>query len=72
MKASYKKEKDILKLFNISRTTLWRLKKKGLPHIKISGSIRYDIEHVREWVASEPSSIYQTTLELNDVKENNV
>ncbi len=61
---SYKKEKDVLKLLNISRTTLWRLKKKGLPHIKVGDSVRYVIDEVKDWVASEPTTVYQSSLEL--------
>jgi len=68
--ASYKKEKEVLKILNISRTTLWRLKKKGLPHIKVGDSVRYVIDEVRDWIASEPTTSYQSSLELsNQIEE---
>jgi excisionase family DNA binding protein len=36
---------------NISRTTLYRLRKQGLPHIKVGHkTIRYDLVAVLKWL----------------------
>ncbi len=49
-------EKEILnvdeacELLSISRRKLYKLKKEGLPYIKLGGSIRFDKEKVLEWV----------------------
>ena len=42
--------KEIEKLLDISRTTLYRLRKKGLPIKKVGGQIRYDTVEVMKWI----------------------
>lgn len=51
-------EKEILKDLKISRTTLWRLKKDGLPCIKVGSSYRYDKSAVLRWVENNQESEY--------------
>ncbi|MCX8069121.1 MAG: DNA methyltransferase [Thermodesulfovibrionales bacterium] len=43
-------EKEILEDLKISRTTLWRLKKKGLPAIKVGSTYRYDKTQILDWI----------------------
>jgi len=52
------KEQEILDYLKISRTTLWRLKSKGLPTIKVGKANRYKIEDVNHWVANETLPFY--------------
>ena len=41
--------KEIERILGISRTTLYRLRKEGLPNKKVGGQIRYDQEEVLKW-----------------------
>lgn len=44
-------EKEILQILKISRTTLSKLRKNGLPFIRITDkAIRYSKEDVLEWI----------------------
>ena len=40
-------ERELIRLLSIPRTSLWRLRKSGMPAIKFGRSIRYDVEKVR-------------------------
>lgn len=51
-------EKELCKYLKISRTTLWRLKKNGMPSLKIRNSFRYNIDEVTEWMVSESTATY--------------
>ena len=37
----------------VSRSTLWRLRQKGLPSRRVGGVIRYSLREVEEWLQSE-------------------
>jgi len=37
----------------VSRSTLWRLRQKGLPFRRVSGVIRYNLQEVEEWLQRE-------------------
>ena len=52
----YLSEEAILLMFNISRTTLWSLRKKGLPHYKVGSLLRYDLNEVVEWFRVHPEA----------------
>jgi site-specific DNA-cytosine methylase len=45
-------ERDLVKTLSIPRTSLWRLRKAGLPTIKLGRSVRYDIDKVRAWLSN--------------------
>lgn len=40
----------------VSRTTLWRLRQQGLPHVRIGRGVRYDVREVLAWLASDGST----------------
>jgi transposase-like protein len=46
---------ELLKELNIraDRTTAWRWRKEGMPHIKIGNQIRYNKEEVLEWLKNK-------------------
>ena len=46
----YLTEDGVAKTFDISRTTLWTLRKKGLPHYRVGSLVRYDLNEVIEWL----------------------
>ncbi|GLC32881.1 helix-turn-helix domain-containing protein [Clostridium omnivorum] len=41
---------DICKVFNISRTTLYRYRKDGMPYIQIKRKIMFDADEVKKWL----------------------
>ena len=44
------KEKDLCDKLKLSRSTLYRLRQKGLPYSKVGGSIRYNLGEVTKWI----------------------
>lgn len=43
---------DVAKMLQVTRTTIYNLKEKGLPYIKLGKNIRFDEEEVVKWVKS--------------------
>lgn len=43
---------DVAEMLQVTRTTIYNLKKKGLPFIKLGKNIRFDQDEVVEWVRS--------------------
>ncbi|MDD6310950.1 MAG: helix-turn-helix domain-containing protein [Firmicutes bacterium] len=50
---------DVADMLQVTRTTIYNLKKKGLPFIKLGKNIRFDEEAVVEWVKS--NTVTETT-----------
>lgn len=44
---------ELLQKLDISRTALHRLRKQGLPFVKISHRIAYDLEEVEQWLGQQ-------------------
>ena len=43
--------KEVMKEFDLSRSTLWKYKKSGMPfERKMNGQVRFNIEECREWI----------------------
>ncbi|WP_429746053.1 helix-turn-helix transcriptional regulator [Bacillus salipaludis] len=50
--------KELEQQLNICRQTLWRFRKQGLPHHKVSYRvIRYDLVEVLEWLEENSSLV---------------
>ena len=47
-------ERELMQILGLSRTTLWRLRARGLPTVTLGRTVRYDIERVRQWL-DQPS-----------------
>lgn len=48
---------EVAELFQISRSKLWRMRKEGLPFIRLSGGrIRYQEDELQQWLASHSES----------------
>ncbi len=60
MKNNLLKEKEVCEYLKVSRTTLWRMKKEGMPNIKVGNSYRYKIDDVMNWVTKEEKIIYSS------------
>lgn len=43
---------DVAEMLQVTRTTIYNLKKKGLPFIKLGKNIRFDENEVVQWVRS--------------------
>lgn len=43
---------DVAEMLQVTRTTIYNLKKQGLPFIKLGKNIRFDKEDVIDWVRS--------------------
>lgn len=43
-------EKELCEFLGLGRTTLYRLRKKGLPFVSVGRQIRYDKEEVLKWL----------------------
>lgn len=70
-------EKELLEELKISRTTLWRLRKMGMPHIKVGSTYRYEKEDVVRWLKNSNALLekigykeiqidYSSTLEASE------
>ena len=45
--------KEIAEFLGVSLATIYRLREKGLPVIKIADSARYDVNEVMKWVREQ-------------------
>ncbi len=43
-------EQELQELLGVSRTTLWKLRKNGLPYVRIGREYRYFKSEVIEWL----------------------
>lgn len=43
-------ESQLCEWLRVSRSTLYRQRERGLPHTRIGGQVRYDLEQVLEWL----------------------
>lgn len=50
---NYMNDHELRTRLNLSRSTLWKLRKNGLPHTRIGGSIRYSPDEVEEWLRDQ-------------------
>jgi site-specific DNA-cytosine methylase len=53
--ARFLSERELTRALGLSRTTLWRLRREGLPTLAVGRSVRYDLNKVSEWLAAEGS-----------------
>jgi excisionase family DNA binding protein len=54
---------DVAEMLQVTRTTIYNLKKKGLPFIKLGKNIRFDQEEVVKWVKTNGR---ESTVENRD------
>lgn len=54
-------EIDLIAHIKASRTTVWRLRQAGLPHIRMGRTIRYNLEDAVAWIAANGASIAPTS-----------
>ncbi len=48
---------DVADMLQVTRTTIYNLKKKGLPYIKLGKNIRFNQEEVVNWVMSNTREV---------------
>ena len=42
--------KELQEILRISRQTVMRWRKEGMPHYKYNASVRFDLEEIKEWL----------------------
>ena len=50
MEKKYLNTDEACEFLGISRPTLYRLKKQGLPYFKLGGSLKFDKEDLVKWI----------------------
>ena len=56
--------KELMEMFDVSRTTIATWRKEGLPYYKINSRVRFDLEKVKGWLETKKG---WTTIEGNKV-----
>lgn len=44
-------ENELAERLRLSRSFLWGLRKRGLPHLRIGRTVRYEFQTVADWLA---------------------
>jgi excisionase family DNA binding protein len=54
---------DVEEMLQVTRSTVYNLKKRGMPFIKIGKNIRFDQNEVIDWIKSNRNSTPETSDE---------
>ena len=46
-------ESELCAMLRVSRVTVWRLRRRGLPRLRVGGQWRYNARAVRKWLERE-------------------
>ena len=52
----YLTEDEIAEKLKVSRTTLWQLRKDGMPFVRVRAGIRYRPSTVEEWLEQQDNT----------------
>jgi excisionase family DNA binding protein len=55
MEPELRTESEICNILSLSRTTLASLRQKGMPHLRLGNSIRYELDKVMKWLYDQSS-----------------
>ena len=55
---------DVSEMLQVTRSTVYNLKKRGLPYIKLGKNIRFDQKEVIEWVKANRSDDFDAASDL--------
>ena len=50
-------EVGLAKFLKVSFTTLWRLRKAGMPYMRVGGSVRYNLRSVLDWLEEKERKV---------------
>ncbi len=50
MEKKFLTAKEVAEMLGIAQSTVYKLKKQGLPYLKIGGSIKFDKKDLMEWI----------------------
>jgi excisionase family DNA binding protein len=53
---------DVSEMLQVTRSTVYNLKKRGLPYIKLGKNIRFDQKEVVDWIKANRSEGYGESL----------
>lgn len=42
--------KEVAEILGVAQSTVYKLKKEGLPYLKIGGSVKFDEDDLAEWI----------------------
>ncbi len=49
MEALFLRAQEVARLFNVARSTIYKWKDEGLPHIRVGRTVRFDEKAVIQW-----------------------
>lgn len=58
-----KTEKEVCDYLHVGRTTLWRMRKRGLPTIQFGGRLRFSEASLWKWFKTKQVHHYETPLD---------
>lgn len=47
---TYLTEREAMKMLRLSRSTVYKLRKAGMPHLQIGGVVRYELDTIQDWL----------------------
>jgi len=50
---------EVAEMLQVTRTTIYNLKKKGLPFIKLGKNIRFEQDEVVEWIKGNRQQVFE-------------
>jgi len=57
--------KDLSELLGVSRATIYRWRKLGLPSIQVGRGVRFNAEEVEEWIEKQNEEEYKYGIKSN-------
>lgn len=62
--------KELQEIYSLSRSTIDRWRKEGMPAVKVGRSVRFDLDKVQEWIAKHKQNTWKesgSALSANSV-----
>ena len=66
--STYLTEREAMKMLRLSRSTIFKLRRSGMPYLQIGGVVRYEIATLQEWLRKTTGKNNEQ-VSSNDVKE---
>lgn len=60
-------EKELAERLKLSRFTILKMRKNGLPFMRVSDSVRFDWAKVLEWINEQPANSTQEPIEKDEI-----
>ena len=66
----YLTEAELSEVLKVSRSTLWEMRKEGLPYRQVRGQIRYRLNEVETWLDENCAGNRLSTAATNEELSN--